>query len=450
MLRPPPSLVAVFALVLCLTLSLPSVPHAVPHAHGQSYKAEQDLKRAKELFDEEKYDQAFRWYRKAAKKEHSGAQTTLGSLYYHGKGVKKNHKKAVEWYRKAANKGNPKAQTELAQMYYEGEGVKQDYKKAAEWTLKAAEQGYARAQYNIGVLFFKGEGVEQHYKKAVEWYRKAAEQGNLGAQGNLAKMYEKGDGVEKDCAQATHWWNEMIRKKGEANAEFLYNLAERSEQEAACPDPQRAAELLGAAAAKGYAAAKEKLETLAKQDDIKAQYMLAKVYANTKDYTQAAEWYRKAAEQGDADALFRLGILYEEGKGVEQNKKKFLDFLLKAAKKGSREAQSRVGLRLKLRYERETGDLRDYKEAARWYRKAAEQGEYAALWQLGLIYDKGEIVKKDKVLAGALLLMSYARGNEFAAFKLQSLQEELTTEQKNKVDKTVKEWEERIKANRKK
>jgi len=37
------------------------------------------------------------------------------------------------------------------------------------------------------------------------------------------------------------------------------------------------------------------------------------------DYAEAAKWYRKAAEQGDANAQSNLGIMYAKGQGLPQN-----------------------------------------------------------------------------------------------------------------------------------
>ena len=37
------------------------------------------------------------------------------------------------------------------------------------------------------------------------------------------------------------------------------------------------------------------------------------------DYTAAAQWYRKAAEQGDVRGQFHIGRMYEQGKGVPQD-----------------------------------------------------------------------------------------------------------------------------------
>ena len=38
-----------------------------------------------------------------------------------------------------------------------------------------------------------------------------------------------------------------------------------------------------------------------------------------KDYVQAADWYRVAAEHGNAKAQHALGHLYETGRGVKRN-----------------------------------------------------------------------------------------------------------------------------------
>ena len=41
----------------------------------------------------------------------------------------------------------------------------------------------------------------------------------------------------------------------------------------------------------------------------------------TQDYKQAVKWYTLAAEQGDTDAHFNLGVMYERGEGVIQDYK---------------------------------------------------------------------------------------------------------------------------------
>ena len=60
---------------------------------------------------------------------------------------------------------------------------------------------------------------------------------------------------------------------------------------------------------------------LAEQGDIIAQYNIASMYDNgrgvAEDKSEAARWYRAAAKQGDVDAQFSLGFMYDSGEGVD-------------------------------------------------------------------------------------------------------------------------------------
>ena len=51
-------------------------------------------------------------------------------------------------------------------------------------------------------------------------------------------------------------------------------------------------------------------------------------------YTQAVEWFTKAAEQGNASAQYNLGVCYEDGQGVAQNYAEALKWYTKAANQG--------------------------------------------------------------------------------------------------------------------
>ena len=118
-----------------------------------------------------------------------------------------NFEEAVKWYRKAAEQGDAVAQYKLAWMYENGEGVTQDTAEAVRRWHKAAEQGYAFAQGNLGAVYNNGYGVTQDDAKAAKWYRKAAEQGDASAQSSLGWMYENGTGVLQDTIAAHMWFN---------------------------------------------------------------------------------------------------------------------------------------------------------------------------------------------------------------------------------------------------
>jgi len=85
------------------------------------------------------------------------------------------------------------------------------------------------------------------------------------------------------------------------------------------------------------------LETEAKHGSIDAAFLLATAYRNGKagvvDYTKAYQWYKIAAEQGDADAMLMLGwIHYKQIKNAKSNLEAARYWFKKAAAKGVDEA----------------------------------------------------------------------------------------------------------------
>ena len=55
------------------------------------------------------------------------AQKSLGYMYYKGKGVLQDYNQAVRWYRKAAEQGHAAGLVALGVMYAGGEGVSKDF-----------------------------------------------------------------------------------------------------------------------------------------------------------------------------------------------------------------------------------------------------------------------------------------------------------------------------------
>jgi TPR repeat protein len=82
----------------------------------------------------------------------------------------------------------------------------------------------------------------------------------------------------------------------------------------------------------------------------------------------------KAAEQGDAEAQFNLGLIYNNSEGVPRDDVEALKWFLEAAEQGHAEAQFNLGRM----YYNGAGVQQDFEEATNWYRKAAEQGDIEA------------------------------------------------------------------------
>ena len=62
-------------------------------------------------------------------------------MYAYGYGVKQDYQEALKWFRKAAEQNNSTAQFNIGYMYEEGYGVKKNRDEAIRWYRKAAEQG---------------------------------------------------------------------------------------------------------------------------------------------------------------------------------------------------------------------------------------------------------------------------------------------------------------------
>ncbi|MGN6291303.1 MAG: tetratricopeptide repeat protein [Chitinophagaceae bacterium] len=266
---------------------------------------------------------------------------------------------AMQHYQKAAALGNLWAQNNIGVLYENGNGVKQSHTEALKWYSKAAGSGLALAQRNLGDLYESGNGVKQSYTEAVKWYQKAAEQGDDEAQYRLGSIY---------------------------TGRYAY------------------------AGSPGF----------------------------TADFTEAVKWYQKAAEQENTDAMNALAGLYEFGNGVQQDYQKAVNLHKKAALQGHISSQIELGYIYAKGWDEAhpfvpvntmadslsrqeasqytdttasvsvdsafsgnvvTGVPRNYTEAMKWYRMAADQGAYAAMIDIGAMYTYGMGVPMDTSIA---------------------------------------------------
>jgi len=114
-----------------------------------------------------------------------------------------------------------------------------------------------------------------------------------------------------------------------------------------------------------------------------------------KDYLKALQVWRPAAQAGDAEAQYRLGVLYAEGKGVAPNDAEAALWFERAAEQGVAMAQYNMGAS----YFEGTGVRKDVAAAAKWFRRAADQGVALAQLNLGLLYASGAGVPQDNIEA---------------------------------------------------
>lgn len=147
-----------------------------------------------------------------------------------------------------------------------------------------------------------------------------------------------------------------------------------------------------------YDVAMKELTAMGNAGDMSAQIILGALYNKggliPRNDQAAAKWFERAALQGNPEAQFQLGSLYEDSR-LPRDYAQAFSWYFKAAQKGSAKAQVRLGHF----YSRGLGVLPNPNEAVLWYGKAALQQNADAQYSLGLLYALGKNFPKDEQLA---------------------------------------------------
>ncbi len=88
-------------------------------------------------------------------------------------------------------------------------------------------------------------------------------------------------------------------------------------------------------------------QQLAEGGDSQAQFGMGLAYGSygtLASFSDAAEWYQKAADQGHTLAQFNLGVMYWRGQGVGRDRERSKFWITKAAEGGDAGAQYKLGM----------------------------------------------------------------------------------------------------------
>jgi len=201
--------------------------------------------------------QSFAWLLRSAEAGCQEAFAQVGAHYASGIGTPKNDLQAFYYYLRAAKEANDLDGYFLAaEMYLNPDFVMHDQEAGIQLLQTAAEAGQQDALCTLGIRYVKGHGVAVDYDAAYHCFAASADTIEI-AKFNLAVCYTGGFGVDKDVAKAY---------------ELFYELA--------------------------LAGVKEG------QREVGRMQMLG--YGVSADQPAAMEWLRKAAAQGDEQAIAML------------------------------------------------------------------------------------------------------------------------------------------------
>jgi len=238
----------------------------------------------------------------------------------------------------------------------------------------AADMGNAQGQYRVGYCYFSGQGTRLDQVQARQWFLKAASQGDGRSEKYLGNIYENGWGVAADADAAKTWYHNAL-EHGCPSAKTDLDRLENVPTPVSTESPQVS---LADSSNAGTDVSNEWVKK-------------GKEAEHQRNWSEAFQWFQKAADAGNFDGEIELGGCYQMGLGVPLNFKKMIYWTKKAADAGSPKAQTKMGFI----YYQGQGVKVNFKTAVSWWQKAADQDYPEAEKALGSAYENGEGVPKD-------------------------------------------------------
>ena len=389
----------------------------------------------------------------------------LARKYLYGTKVEKpDFQKAMPLLLMEAKRGNGYACYDIGRMHLLGQGCEEDEEEAQRLfrdaleafqtaEIAAEKKGYLR--YRIGKCHAYGHGTEQNYEESARWFRQAVDENNPFAAYSLAGQYLRGQGVEQSDAEAYSLFYMAATHEKQPNAYAQYQLGKMYRDGIGTEVNLEESSQWYAKAYAGFLAMEE---TMA---DDRLYYRLGSMNMSGTGTAVALEkaryYFEKAAELGNADALYGLGKLYLKPEFSDFDPAKAVEYLEKSATKGNAFAKYQLG-KLMCQGELVPKDIarglplleelaengvtfasyiagkvylkeevrQDIKKAILYFRQAAEDGNSFAEYQLGRIYYFGNGVRVDQEKGLEYLKEAASHGNEYAANLLFTIQQQHT------------------------
>lgn len=250
---------------------------------------------------------ALKYFKMAAEKGNSVGQSGLGVMYLYGKGVEKDYQKAFKYFSSAAGQGWVDGQLQLGIMYFNGLGVPKDYKTASKYFTMASQSGHVLGFYNLAQMHATGTGGTRSCLTAVELFKNVAERGHWGTMLATAHTAYK-DGRIPESFIKYSFMAELGYEVAQNNAGFILDRQEFKFFKGN-ESLSKALTYWSRSATQGSSIARVKLGDY---------YYYG--YGTDVDYESSAAQYRQASElQSNAQALFNLGYMHEQGLGLKKD-----------------------------------------------------------------------------------------------------------------------------------
>ena len=347
--------------------------------------------------------------------------------YLDGKFVPISRASAGSWLKKAAAKDHVGAQNILTELFLQGlvhDGTlfdtnnqgDPDFPNALIWAQRSANAGSAVGQALLAYIFRSGPETMRDDAQARFYYKLSAggdcPQGHLGYALMLAEEIERDN---SDSAPVVHHLS-FAAKAGLPVA--LYLLGVMTEHGIGTTlDLTAAASLYRRAANTGHRAAMRCLgamlldgigvpqnamegETYLRQaalaGDVNAAMRVGRLYTASgplpPNYVEAATWFRRAADGGDRAAAHMLGLMFLNGTGVPPDAEEAARWFRVAGQERAQVDLARLVLN-------GNGNDDDMRSMLKWFKSDADGGDHVAGMNYAICLAKGFGVERNDVEA---------------------------------------------------
>ncbi|MCQ1767006.1 peptidoglycan-binding protein [Neorhizobium galegae] len=154
------------------------------------------------------------------------------------------------------------------------------------------------------------------------------------------------------------------------------------------------------------------------------------------DLSEAANWYKLAADRGVAPAQYRLANLFEKGTGVSRDLTKAMTYYKQAADAGNASAMHNLAV---LQASGAAGQP-DYAAAVSWFAKAADFGVADSQFNLAILLARGNGVKQDLEESYKWFAVAAKGGDKDAAQKRDEVANAMRKEQLESARAKADQW----------
>lgn len=269
----------------------------------------------------------------------------------------------------------PEAQFYLANCYGSGSiGLPVDYDKAFSLYLQASKQNHPAATYRTAVCYEIGAGTRHDYNHAMQFYRKAANLSYPMAMYKLGIILLKGHlNQPKHPREGIFWLKRSAAAATEETPHAVHELGlvyEKDNSSSVIADEKYSFALFSQAANLNYAPSQCKLGACYEYGLLGCEV----------DASLSIAWYRKAADQGLAEAELAVSGWFLTGSEgvIDQSDDDAYGWARRAADKGDPMGEFTVGYYTEIGI----GTNADIEEAKRWYMLAMSRGNRRAVERL--------------------------------------------------------------------